>query len=102
MRIAIVYNEPKPSTPQEHWLSRSSSEGTVVAENFADASEYGVLQETQLIEGFLREGGYETVLFAADDPLGLTEFLARERPDLIFNCCESFRGNAALEMNVAA
>jgi D-alanine-D-alanine ligase len=102
MRIAIVYNEPQPSTPQEHWLARSSSEGTVVAETFMDASEYGVLQETQLIEGFLRDGGYETILHAAHDPGDLVEFLVRERPDLIFNCCETFRGNAALEMNVAA
>jgi D-alanine-D-alanine ligase len=102
MRIAIVYNEPKPSTPQEHWLSRSSSEGTIVAETFTDASEYGVLQETQLIEGFLRDGGYETMLYAADDPSGLVEFLTRERPDLIFNCCETFRGDSRLEMNVAA
>jgi D-alanine-D-alanine ligase len=102
MRIAIVYNEPEPSTPQEHWLARSSSEGTVVAETFTDASEYGVLQETELIEGFLREGGHETMLYAAADPGGLMEFLVRERPDLIFNCCETFRGNAALEMNIAA
>jgi len=102
MRVAIVYNEPKPSTPQEHWLARSSSEGTVVAETFTDASEYGVLQETQLIEGFLRDGGYDTMLCAADDPSGLVEFLVRERPDLIFNCCETFRGHAAFEMNVAA
>ena len=102
MRVAIVYNQPKPSTPQEHWLSRSSSEGTIVAESFTDVSEDGVLQEAQLIEGFLREGGYETVLYAVDDPSSLMEFLTRERPDLIFNCCETFRGNAALEMNVAA
>lgn len=102
MRIAIVYNEPKPSTPHEHWLSRSSSEGTVVAETFTDASEYGVLQETQLIEGFLREAGNETMLYAADDAAGLVEFLTQNRPDLIFNCCETFRGNAKLEMNVAA
>jgi D-alanine-D-alanine ligase len=102
MRIAIVYNEPKCSTPQEHWLSRSSSEGTIVAQTFTDASEYGVLPEAQLIEGFLRQGGYETVLYAAVDPTSLMEFLVRERPDLIFNCCETFRGNARLEMNVAA
>jgi len=102
MRIAIIYNEPKPSSPQEHWLSRSGSEGTVVAETFKDASEYGVLQETQLIESFLREAGYETLLHAADDVSGLVEFLVKDRPDLIFNCCESFRGQAKLEMNVAA
>jgi len=102
MRIAIVYNEPKPSTPQEHWLSRSSSEGTTVAETFIDSSEYGVLEETQLIEGFLREGGDDTMLYAAEDPGALVEFLVRNRPDLIFNCCETFHGDAALEMNVAA
>ncbi|HEY6346586.1 MAG TPA: hypothetical protein VIY49_34275 [Bryobacteraceae bacterium] len=102
MRVAIVYNEPKPSTPQDHWLSRSSSEGTIVAETFTDASEYGVLQETQLIESFLRDGGHDTALYAAEDPSDMVRFLSVERPDLIFNCCETFRGDAKLEMNVAA
>jgi len=102
MRIAVVYNEPKPSTPQEHWLSRSSSEGTIVAETFTDASEYGVLEESRLIESFLREGGHDTLLYAAEDATDLVTFLAQERPDLIFNCCETFRGESKLEMNVAA
>ncbi len=102
MRVAIVYNQPKPCSPQEHWLSRSRSEGTVIRRTFQDASEYDVIQETQQIEGFLRESGYEVVLHAVDDPGGLWTFLERQQPDLIFNCCESLRGNARMEMNIAA
>jgi D-alanine-D-alanine ligase len=102
MRIAIVYNEPKPSLPEKHWLFRSSSDGTIIAKTFQDASEYGVLQEIELVEGFLRDGGHETMLFAVEDPSSLVEFLVQNPPDLIFNCCETFRGNATLEMNVAA
>jgi D-alanine-D-alanine ligase len=102
MRVAVVYNEPKPFGPHEHWLFRSSSEGTVVAETFTDASEYGALQEAQLIESFLRDGGYDTLLYAAEDANDLARFLTQERPDLIFNCCETFGGDAKLEMNVAA
>lgn len=71
-------------------------------ETFQDASEYDVLQEAQRIEGFLRESGYEVVLHGVDDPRGLWTFLEREQPTLIFNCCESLRGNARMEMNVAA
>jgi D-alanine-D-alanine ligase len=102
MRVAIVYNQPNPCSPRNHWLSRSRSEGTIIAETFQDASEYDVLLEVQLIEGFLRESGHEVVLHGVDDPGGLWTFLERQRPALIFNCCESLRGNARLEMNVAA
>jgi D-alanine-D-alanine ligase len=102
MRVAIIYNQPKPSTPQEYWLSRSSSPRTTLAETFTDASEYGVLQQAQLIEGFLRDGGHETISYPAHDPSGLVDFLVRQRPDLIFNCCEALCGSARLEMNVAA
>ncbi len=101
MRIAIIYNEPKPSDPSEHWLSRSVPGGTVLPPDFRDWSEYGVLGEVRLITQFLREGSYDAMLFAADDPLELAQYLARDRPDFIFNCCESFRGDASLEMCVA-
>ncbi len=102
MRIAIIYNQPKPSTAQEHWISRSKSEGTVVAETFIDASEYDVVRQAQLIDGILREASYETMLYAASQAGHLLEYLVRERPALIFNCCETLNGNPKLELNVAA
>ena len=33
---------------------------------------------------------------------GLVEFLTRVQPEVVFNCCESFRGTAALEASVAS
>ena len=96
MRIAIAYNQPKPSGPAEHWMSRSSSQGTVIPETFEDASEHGVLLEAQAIESFLRDAGFQTLLYAVRDPGELLDFLKRERPDLIFNCCESVQGNAKM------
>jgi len=101
MRVAIVYNEPKAAAPDQHWLSRSSPGGRVLQPDFRDASEYGVIRQAELVAGFLREGGYDTVLFAANDPLELAQFLGRERPDFIFNCCETLRGDPSLELCVA-
>lgn len=50
----------------------------------------------------LGESGHHVSEFLATDVEALFGFLARERPDAVFNCCESFRGATGLEMNVAA
>lgn len=81
MRIAIIHNKPGP---------------------LADASESSVGGQGRSIERALREAGYDTELFAAGGAAELMDFLRRDRPDLIFNCCESLQGQAAYEMNVAA
>lgn len=101
MHVAIVYNEPQPSAAEDHWLSRSAPGGATLGNDFRDASEYGVLDEIRVIERAIREAGHSPRLFAVDDAEGLTTFLAKERPEVVFNCCESFRGVAALEMSVA-
>jgi D-alanine-D-alanine ligase len=51
----------------------------------------------------LAEHGHEVSVFSADDdPRRLCSFLASDRPEVIFNCCESILGQSKLEMNVAA
>lgn len=102
MRVAIIYDKPRTATPQLHWLARSRPDGGPVGEKFTDVSTFWLPHETGLIEGLLHEGGYETVAYEADDARGLVEFLSRESPDLIFNCCDTLRGRAAFELNVAA
>jgi D-alanine-D-alanine ligase len=97
MRIAIVYNEPVVSAAGEHWLAHDI--GTLPPD-FEDASELGVLGEVDRIDDALRERGYETTRFAVDSAEGLTRFLAEQRPELIFNSCESFLGRDALAMAV--
>jgi len=71
-------------------------------EDFVDSSEYEVVRQAKRIEEILNEAGFDTVLYAASDPVRLCGFLLQERPDLIFNCCETLGGKSKLEMNVAA
>ncbi len=55
------------------------------------------------IANALNEHGHQVTIFSADDNTEkLCSFLATERPEVIFNCCESILGQSKLEMNVAA
>lgn len=100
-RVAIIYNEPKHTDASEHWLGRSTE--TAVDGSFRDESEFGVLEQMQSIASALGSHGFSVTIFSADDDIRrLCNFLSSERPDVIFNCCESLGGNASLEMNIAA
>lgn len=101
-RVAVIYNEPKPSSPEEHWLSRSANDLTLDTNTFRDASEYGVVEQMESIAEALETDGHTVLCFSAnDDVLRLNSFLKAEQPEAIFNCCESILGKASLEMNVA-
>lgn len=97
----MIYNEPKHTAADDHWLTRSASHEP--AEDFIDASEFGVLEQMQSIATAVQEAGHEVVVFSTDDDVNrLCTFLTKESPDVIFNCCESILGESKLEMNVAA
>lgn len=99
MRFALIYNEPKHTEPEQHWLSKS---GTQLSDDFRDASEFGVLEEIEGIAAALREGGHQVTIFSVDDDVErLVTFLETERPEAIFNLCESVLGRADLEMCIA-
>jgi D-alanine-D-alanine ligase len=102
VRIAIVHNEPLPTSPASHWLSRSSSDCVPLADDFTDASESSILTSVTGIERALCELGQRPIVHAAANGSDLAAFLASERPDVVFNCCESLRGQPALELSVAA
>lgn len=101
MRVAIIYTESETTPPGQHWLHRSGACADIPAE-VRDASERGQLADVHLIGNALAERGYECLMYAAHDAAALCAFLARERPDAIFNCCEWLSGRADLEMAVAA
>jgi D-alanine-D-alanine ligase len=101
MKVAIIYNEPKHTEADDHWLTRSRGEETLEAD-FRDASEFGVLDEMKLIAGELEGAGYEVTIFSVDDDVKrLITFLNDEKPGVIFNLCESVMGRSSLEMCVA-
>lgn len=101
MKVAIIYNEPKHTEANEHWLSRSRGE-IALEEGFRDGSEFGVLDEMKLIAGELEAAGYVVTIFSVDDDVRrLIAFLNEDKPDVIFNLCESVMGKSSLEMCVA-
>lgn len=103
MRVAVIYNEPRNTAAEDHWLRRSDANYRPPSQGFVDASEYGVVQQMRSIAAALETHGHEVVVFSADDdPRRLCTFLAKEEPEVIFNCCESIMGQSHLEMNVAA
>ena len=101
MKIALIYNEPKHTEPEDHWLSRSRAE-VELEKDFRDASEFGVLEESQVIADAIRKDGHEVLVFSVDDDIHrLITFLDTENPDLVFNLCEAVLGKASLEMAIA-
>jgi D-alanine-D-alanine ligase len=103
LKVAVIYNEPKNTAAEDHWLRRSDPDYKPRSHDFVDASEYGVLQQMQSIASALEEHGHTVSIFSADDnPRRLCSFLGSDKPDIVFNCCESILGQSKLEMNVAA
>ena len=101
MRVAIIYNEPKHTDADEHWLSRSRTEVTL-EHDFRDASEFGVLDGMKIIAHALEDANYDVIIFSVDDDVKrLVEFLRTEQPDVIFNLCESVLGKSSMEMCIA-
>jgi D-alanine-D-alanine ligase len=103
LKVSIIYNEPRNTASEDHWLRRSDPGCHPSSSEFIDASEYGVLDQMRSIANALKDYGHQVVVFSADDDTQkLCSFLSSERPEVIFNCCESILGQSKLEMNVAA
>lgn len=104
MRVAIIYNEPKVTEPEEHWLFASMEPVDLDASAVAmrDSSEFGVVESMQEIQVALEEHGHEVGLFNVDGNIWrLIDFLRNDRPDAIFNLCESVESESAHESYVA-
>ena len=103
MKVAVIYNEPRNTASEDHWLRRSDPNYHPPSSKFIDASEHGVLDQMRSIASALSDHHHEVIIFSADDDTRrLCSFLSTEQPEIIFNCCESIMGQSKLEMNVAA
>jgi len=88
MRIAILFNVPRRGTKGE-------------PKDFI--SEEGILEEVDAVERSLKELGHSSErLPLEEDVLDLLTRVQSIRPDLVFNLCESFKGESLPQMNIPA
>ncbi len=101
MKVHILYNDPLQYTKDKIWDDGVTDIDSV--EEAIDMSEYGVLDEMKSVQRALQTGRHETkIVPVALDPYKLIDELRNDRPDIIFNLCESLDGDPVQEMNVAS
>lgn len=101
MKISIIYNDPT-----QYATNRIYDDGVTDIDSVdepIDMSEYGVLDELKSVQRALEPTGHDTKIVAvALDVYKLIDELRDNRPDLIFNLCESLDGDPTQEMNIAS
>ncbi len=100
LKISIIFNDPV------QYAAGPVYEGTGISiddvEGAIDMSEYGVLDEMKSIERALKPLEYNLkIVPVALDIHKLIDELRENRPDIIFNLCESVDGDPTQEMNIA-
>lgn len=107
--VAIIYNEPTVLSAEERKfiselglnVSLQNSDLSTLGYS-VDLSEVGVIDEMRDIEKALQASGFRTILFNVNSDIErLFRFLQSEKPDVIFNLCESIGNESMHEMHVA-
>jgi D-alanine-D-alanine ligase len=101
MKVSILYNDPLQYTKDKIWDDGVTDIDKVEAA--IDMSEYGVLDEMKSVQRALGASSHDTkIVPVALDLFKLIEELRDDRPDIIFNLCESLDGDPTQEMNIAS
>ncbi|MDI6767559.1 MAG: ATP-grasp domain-containing protein [Bacteroidota bacterium] len=109
LHVGVVYNEPvTDSSSERKYISETGvlQEGgknlSTDAIGLTDLSEVGVLEEREDIVRALQENGYRCTLFNVDrDITRFINYIKNEKPDVVFNLCESVGNEAIHEMHIA-
>ncbi len=102
-RISIVYDEASLDISSELELALSGKVSSEARAALQDTSTTSVVEQIETISEVLVETGYSvSTMIASSDVDQLIARLREEKPDLVFNFCESIEGDAFQEMNVAA
>jgi len=101
MKISIIFNDPLQYTKDKVWDDGKTDIDKV--DESVDMSEYGVLDEMKSVQRALKGSQHETkIVPVALDIHKLINELTENKPDIIFNLCESLDGDPTQEMNIAA
>ncbi|MFA5404418.1 MAG: ATP-grasp domain-containing protein, partial [Ignavibacteria bacterium] len=100
-KIDIIFNDPTQYSKDKIWDDGVTDIDKI--EESIDMSEYGVLDEMKSVQRALKESEHETkIVPVALDIYKLIDELKSDRPDIIFNLCESVDGDPTQEMNIAS
>ena len=101
MKIDIIFNDPTKYATGRIWDDGVTDIDK--QEESIDMSEYGVLDEMKSVQRALIASEHTTkIVPVALDVLKLIKELTDDRPDMIFNLCESLDGDPTQEMNIAS
>lgn len=101
MKISIIFNDPL-----QYSKGKIYDDGLTDIERISepvDMSEYGVIEEMKSVRRAFEFTDHQVkTVPVAIDIFKLVDELKSDRPDLIFNLCESLDGDPTQEMNIAS
>ncbi len=101
-KIVVVYDEGALDISSEVQMALNGKTEPEGNSSSKDTSMTSVIEQVDTIVEVLTEVGYNvSTLLAGADISKLMEKLREDKPDLIFNFCESIEDNSYQEMNVA-
>ncbi len=102
LNISIIFNDPVQYAQGPVYDLPGQNIDIESVPNAIDMSEYGVLDEVRSVERALAPLEHNTkIVPVALDINKLIDELRANRPDIIFNLCESVDGDPTQEMNIA-
>lgn len=101
-RVTVVYDEAALDISSELELAFSGKISSDQKAALIDTSTTSVIEQVDTVVAVLSEAGFSvSTVITSSDIKQLMEKLKEEKPDLIFNFCESIEGDSFQEMNVA-
>jgi len=101
-KICVVYDEAALDITSELELAFDGKISSATKASLMDTSTTSVIEQVDTIVAVLAEAGYNvSTVITSGDTNQLIGKLREEKPDLIFNLCESIEGDSFQEMNVA-
>ncbi len=101
-KIVVVYDEASLDISSEIELALNGKTDSNTKPALQDTSTMSVIEQVDAIVEVLTETGYNvSTVITSPAVRSLIEKLREEKPDLIFNFCESIESDAFQEMNVA-
>ncbi len=101
-KVTIVYDESSLDISSELELAFRGEIDPNLKASLEDTSTTAVLEQVEAVTEALEDTGHSvSSVITGPDMNQLIDNLREEKPDLIFNFCESIEGNSFQEMNVA-